>query len=161
MDAEDGDLTTSLVWVSNLDGQIGTGGSFSAVLSSGTHTITTTVSDSGGLTSSNAITITVEKPVIQKVKVASLVGSSSTLNKTKWVAKVVITLDPAKTGAVVTGTWSNGTSFTCTTDTLGKCTATLNVGTKTTSIIFTIQNVTLAGYEYDPSGVVTVKIYKP
>jgi hypothetical protein len=160
-DAEDGDLTASLVWTSSLDGQIGTGGFFSAVLSSGTHIITTTVSDSGGLTSSNAITITVESPVIQKVKVASLVGSSSTLNKNKWTATVDITVNPTLAGAVVTGAWSGGSSFTCTTDNYGKCTVKLTVSTKTTSTTLTIQNIVLAGYEYDPSGVTTVTINKP
>jgi subtilisin family serine protease len=58
-DTEDGDLTASLVWTSNLDGQIGTGGSFIKVLSDGTHVITASVTDSGGNTGSDSITITV------------------------------------------------------------------------------------------------------
>lgn len=58
-DTEDGDLTASLVWTSSIDGQIGTGGSFSTVLSDGTHTITASVTDSGGNTGSDNITITV------------------------------------------------------------------------------------------------------
>jgi serine protease len=58
-DTEDGNLTSSLVWVSSLDGQIGTGGSFSAVLSDGTHTITASVTDSGGSSGSDSISITV------------------------------------------------------------------------------------------------------
>jgi subtilisin family serine protease len=58
-DNEDGDLTNDLVWTSDLDGQIGTGGSFTAILSDGTHTISAEVTDSGGNTSSDSITITV------------------------------------------------------------------------------------------------------
>ncbi|HUF37627.1 MAG TPA: S8 family serine peptidase, partial [Anaerolineales bacterium] len=58
-DTEDGSLTSSLVWTSSLDGQIGTGGSFSAVLSDGTHTITASVTDSGGSSGSDSITLTV------------------------------------------------------------------------------------------------------
>jgi hypothetical protein len=58
-DPEDGDLADSLVWTSDRDGQIGTGGSFSAVLSNGTHTITASVSDSGSLTVSSSVTIMV------------------------------------------------------------------------------------------------------
>ncbi|MCK4622077.1 MAG: Ig-like domain-containing protein [Desulfuromonadales bacterium] len=58
-DAEDGDLTASLAWTSSLDGAIGTGGSFSAVLSVGNHTITASVKDSIGLTASASITVTV------------------------------------------------------------------------------------------------------
>jgi subtilisin len=57
-DTEGGDLTSSLVWTSSLDGQIGTGGSFSAVLSDGTHTITASVTDSNGSTGSDSIKIT-------------------------------------------------------------------------------------------------------
>ncbi len=58
-DAEDEDLTGGLVWTSDLDGQIGTGGNFSATLNDGTHSITAAVTDSGGLTGSDSITITV------------------------------------------------------------------------------------------------------
>jgi len=61
-DTEDSDLTESLVWTSSIDDQIGTGGSFSAVLSDGTHTITASVTDSGGKTGSDSISITVGTP---------------------------------------------------------------------------------------------------
>jgi hypothetical protein len=49
-DSEDGPLTvTSLVWTSDVDGQIGTGAAFtSAILSAGAHQITLTATDSGG-----------------------------------------------------------------------------------------------------------------
>jgi len=62
-DTEDGDLTTSLVWASDRDGQIGTGGAFSATLSDGTHTVTASVTDSGGKTGSASITVTMVPPV--------------------------------------------------------------------------------------------------
>jgi subtilisin len=58
-DSEDGDLTGGLVWTSDLDGQIGTGGSFAAVLSDGSHEVTAAVTDSGGNTTSESINITV------------------------------------------------------------------------------------------------------
>ena len=58
-DPEDSDLTGSIVWTSNLDGQIGTGGSIGAILSDGTHTITASVTDSGSLTGNSSVTITV------------------------------------------------------------------------------------------------------
>ena len=61
-DPEDGDLTSSLDWVSNLDGSIGTAGSFSTTLSDGNHTITASVADSGGATGSASISITVGTP---------------------------------------------------------------------------------------------------
>jgi hypothetical protein len=59
-DPEDGNLTsTSLVWTSNIDAQIGTGKSAQASLSAGTHVITLTATDSGGASGANTVTITV------------------------------------------------------------------------------------------------------
>jgi hypothetical protein len=49
-DTQQGNLTSQLGWRSSLDGQIGTGGSFTRALTAGTHTITASVTDSGGLT---------------------------------------------------------------------------------------------------------------
>jgi len=62
-DTEDGDLSAGLTWTSSIDGQIGTGSSFSAALSDGTHTITAGVSDSGGKSAASSVTITVGTPV--------------------------------------------------------------------------------------------------
>jgi len=61
-DIEDGDLTANLVWTSDKDGQIGTGGTFSTTLSDGQHTITASVTDSGGKMGSDSISITVGTP---------------------------------------------------------------------------------------------------
>jgi extracellular elastinolytic metalloproteinase len=62
-DAEQGTLTGSLEWTSSLQGALGTGGSFSRNdLVVGTHTITASVTDNGGLTGSAAITVTVNAP---------------------------------------------------------------------------------------------------
>ena len=59
-DAQDGALTSGLVWTSSLQGQIGTGGSFTRNnLVAGTHVITASVTDSGGLSGSAAITMVV------------------------------------------------------------------------------------------------------
>ena len=58
-DTEDGSLTSSLAWTSSLDGNLGSGGAFSATLSVGTHTVTAAVTDSGSLPGSAAITVTV------------------------------------------------------------------------------------------------------
>jgi hypothetical protein len=58
-DNEDGDLTGGMIWTSDLQGQIATVGSFTTVLSDGTHTITAEVTDSGGSTASESTTITI------------------------------------------------------------------------------------------------------
>ena len=61
-DAEDGTLTgSSLVWRSSIDGQIGTGTSFtSSILSAKTHTITLTATDSDGMIGTASISIVIK-----------------------------------------------------------------------------------------------------
>lgn len=62
-DNQDGDLTAALSWQSSLQGALGTGGSFSRPdLVAGTHLITASVTDSGSLTGSSSITLTIEAP---------------------------------------------------------------------------------------------------
>ncbi len=69
-DTEDGDLTASLAWTSDLIGPIGAGGSFSTTLSDGTHTITASVTDSGGKTGSASISLTVGNPPAEATSVS-------------------------------------------------------------------------------------------
>ncbi len=60
-DAQQGILSASLVWSSNLMGQIGTGATFSrSDMTVGTHTITAAVTDAGGLGGSAAVTLIVQ-----------------------------------------------------------------------------------------------------
>lgn len=60
IDEQDGDLSANLSWSSNIDGVIGVGASFvTDQLSTDTHTITASVTDTGGLTGSASISITV------------------------------------------------------------------------------------------------------
>lgn len=60
-DVQDGDLSASIAWTSSLQGNLGTGASFSkSNLVAGTHTITAQVTDAGGLTISSSVTITVQ-----------------------------------------------------------------------------------------------------
>lgn len=63
-DAQDGDLSSAVQWTSSLDGVIGSGPSFTRTLSIGVHTITASVSDSGGLSGSAFATITVTPNIL-------------------------------------------------------------------------------------------------
>jgi hypothetical protein len=65
-DIEDGDLSASIVWTSDLDGAIDTGASVgTSALSAGNHTLTATVTDGGGLQGSAQIGLTVNAgPVV-------------------------------------------------------------------------------------------------
>jgi hypothetical protein len=63
MDLEDRSLGDSaLSWVSNIDGALGASQLLEVNLSPGVHTITLTATDSGGLTSTASIQITVVQP---------------------------------------------------------------------------------------------------
>ncbi len=83
-DAEDGSLSASIVWTSSLDGVIGSGASFStSSLSVGTHSVTASVSDSGGLNASDAVTITVESaPTASPPPTPGSVSASTIANGT-------------------------------------------------------------------------------
>jgi len=62
-DDEDDNLSADLVWTSSINGGIGTGAQFStSSLSVGDHTITASVTDSGGKTGSSTVNITVNQP---------------------------------------------------------------------------------------------------
>ena len=91
---------------------------------------------------------------------ASLDGSSTTVNKNFWRATVTITIAPALSGAVVSGNF-DGTSASCTTDGAGQCSVSTNVRTKTTSVIYTVNDVALSGYSYAPSALTNVTVTAP
>jgi len=159
-DTEDGDLTASLIWTSNSDGQIGTEGSFSTTLSDGTHTITASVTDSGGKTGSDSISITVIVPgAAMHVDSIEMSLSERTAGRnvfTKAVATVTIvdaSGNPVE-GATVYGTWSDATSDidSGVTDSFGEVTLSSD-GAKNASsgtiFTFTVDNVVKSGWDYD------------
>ncbi|MHC5212527.1 MAG: zinc metalloprotease [Planctomycetota bacterium] len=59
-DPEDGNLSGSIAWSSNLSGSLGSGASINEVLSVGTHTVTASVTDSGGKSASDNVQVTVQ-----------------------------------------------------------------------------------------------------
>ncbi|MCP5013380.1 MAG: hypothetical protein GY942_25680, partial [Aestuariibacter sp.] len=84
-DAEDGDLTSSLSWSSNLDGVIDSGASFtSSTLSIGMHTITATATDSRVLTGSTSITLTVRAEVDTSYTLNYQADSEGVPADTRW-----------------------------------------------------------------------------
>lgn len=77
-DAQDGDLSASLTWTSSLQGTLGAGASFSrADLVPGTHVITASVTDSGSLTGSASVTITVQSPNTPPAAPTNLVAAKA------------------------------------------------------------------------------------
>lgn len=74
IDTEDGDISTNLIWTSDIDGVIVNGGSFTASLNAGTHIITADVTDSGGAPDSDSIST-----IIQNIEetVLSVTGTNT------------------------------------------------------------------------------------
>jgi PKD repeat protein len=66
-DLEDVDLSATIDWTSSIDGSLGTGASILSTLSSGTHSITASVTDSGGATANASITVTVNAPPVVNI----------------------------------------------------------------------------------------------
>jgi hypothetical protein len=61
-DLEDGPLTAGLAWTSDRDGPLGTGGSFTRMLTLGPHEITASVTDRGGLVGAATVMAQVVAP---------------------------------------------------------------------------------------------------
>ncbi|MGC6426907.1 MAG: sulfatase-like hydrolase/transferase [Akkermansiaceae bacterium] len=62
-DSEDGDLSSSITWSSNIDGILGFGASITtSSLSNGVHTITASATDSGSASGSDTISLDVSTP---------------------------------------------------------------------------------------------------
>jgi len=97
-DAESGNCSASLTWTSSLDGQIGTGPTFSKALSVGNHIISASVTDSGGKIGTATITITVASAP-QPTKTLSVVSLAT--DKTIYVNHNV---------AYITATVTDGTN---------------------------------------------------
>jgi hypothetical protein len=58
---EDGTLASNISWTSSKDGALGIGGSISVSLAKGKHTLTASVSSSGGQVGSVTVAIRVSK----------------------------------------------------------------------------------------------------
>jgi hypothetical protein len=163
-DYEDGALSTSIAWSSDVDGPLGTGASAAVVLSGGTppvtHQITATVTDSAGLSGSATIAVNVDDtPVATSMSVADLDGSSSLNgNGKRWQASVAVRvtddLGNPVGGATVFGSWNGDASGTgsCQTDGSGNCSIS-NGGLRNNSGSATFSVTNIAGsLSYDAAG---------
>jgi hypothetical protein len=129
-DLEDGSCTSSLAWTSNLDGAIGTGGSFSKVLQNGVHTVTASTTDSGGRTGTDTITVTVSTnattAMVKSISYLRFGGKGGTKNLSIY-SVVKDNLGNAISGASVTLSVTDGAStrvMNAVTDTTGRASMT-------------------------------------
>lgn len=158
-DTQDGDLTAGIAWSSNLSGSLGTGGSVTATLSVGTHMVTASATDTGSLTGSDTVTVTVTPAggTATSLHIADLDGAKTSLGN-RWTSTVTISvvdnLGAPVTGATVTGTWSAGTGGTtsCVTGSTGTCSVTRNrIANRILTVTYTVTTVTHATLTYQSS----------
>ena len=144
-----------------------TSGSESVSPSAGSYTYTLACSgDGAGDSASVTLTVT---GVTSTMYVANVTGAAASAPRNRWVATATITVESggsALAGVLVEGGWSNGVngSGSCTTNGAGSCEISRsNIKGNTSSVTFTVSNLSLSGYTYDSSlnGTDTVIISKP
>ncbi|HEX2121044.1 MAG TPA: M36 family metallopeptidase [Thermoanaerobaculia bacterium] len=118
-DAEDGTISSSLSWSSSRDGALGSGASITtSALTVGTHTITARATDSGGLSGSSAINVTITSttpsPITLSVSGRKVKGVA-TANLT-WSGATSAQVDVYRNNVRVTTTANDGAH----TDQIGK-----------------------------------------
>ena len=80
-DAEDGDVTNTLVWSSDIQGNLGTGSSVStSALSVGTHVVTATATDSASANGTAQVSVTVNPAPVNELPVADFSFSVNNLD---------------------------------------------------------------------------------
>ena len=115
VDNEDGSLGSSMVWRSNLDGQIGSGAAFERVLTPGNHTITARVTDSAGAVAEAQRTVTVQANVSEPPPPSGFVLSARGYKvkgnqrvDLSWSGSSAVALDVYRDGARIAITPNTG-----------------------------------------------------
>jgi hypothetical protein len=109
-DQEDGNLSGAITWASSLAGPLGRGAALSALLPSGTQTVTASIVDSGGLSSTKQVSVTVAAApsgpfVLAVVAVRPKNGPRSDLS---WNGGSAANVDIYRNGAKIITTVNDG-----------------------------------------------------
>src|SRR5207253_423697 len=126
-DPVDGSLTGPLAWTSSLDGALGTGGSLTlSTLTAGVHTLTASVTDSGGRTASASRSITVSgRPAVT----ITTPLSGARFNQADVISFTAAATDPEDGDVSSTTAWTSDRDGALGTG--GTITHTLSAGTHT------------------------------
>jgi hypothetical protein len=109
-DKEDGNLTTRLAWRSSVEGNIGTGGTFTRQMRAGTHTITAAVTDGGGLTTHTNVTLYVTASLSTGATLTARGYKEKGLQKVDlaWKGLTATKVDVYRNSAKITSTANDG-----------------------------------------------------
>ena len=122
--------------------------------SDGSHTVSATATDTGGLRATDAHGVVVDNVSDAFVHVGDLASVAKTGKSGRWSATVTITVHQAahetQSGVTVTGTWSGGVTGTtsCVTGKTGRCSVTYS-NTRVSAVTFTVDALSLSGHTYD------------
>ena len=112
-DNQDGNISSSIVWRSNRDGDLGSGASITtANLSLNTHTITASVTDSGNLTATASITVTITQtppPSGITLAVTTRKVRGDRFADLAWSGATSANVDVYRSNAIVATTTNDGT----------------------------------------------------
>ena len=165
-DAEDGDLDAAISWTSG--GQtLASGPVGSHPFDEGVHTITAAVTDSGGESASQSVTITVGNPPAASSVSVDQLEDLSTGGSRRWTAVARVTvrddLGNAVSGATVSGDWSAGAKGggSCVTDPAGQCEVSKGNKTNVASVVFTVTGISASGLSYDSGGPGSIQLIQP
>lgn len=118
VDPEDGNISASQIWTSSRDGSLGSGTNITvSTLSVGVHTITASVTDSGGLTGSGSITITINNspdPSVYANVSATKSGSTCQNATVSWTTNPTWSSNPGEPPVLYQVTVLSGGSGTTT-----------------------------------------------
>ncbi len=136
-----------------------------AALADGPFNLRAEATDTGDQKRSTIISVTIDNSVPDVAPMlANLTGTAISINRNFWRAEARVAVSDSESaalaGAVVTGQWSHsGQSVVGTTNSSGQVTFTTeNLRTNVNAVDFTLQSITLAGYEY--AGTSTIRISK-
>jgi hypothetical protein len=159
VDTEDGNMAANIGWTSSIDGSIGSGASFStSSLSNGTHSVVASVTDSGGKTGSDQISVTINPPAGATMHVENISIGTVDAGGRRVRGSATVTIrdnnNNPVSGVTVVGDFSgtfNESGKSGVTNGSGQVSFTTNGRTRSTPTVnFCVSGVTGGGLTYAP-----------